>query len=170
MNGSANNTRAPDLALSDTAKKPRQERHLRRDAAGNVVERPAEMFQRAARAVAAAKSAYGSDPASVAEEFFRAMVNLDFLPNSPVLMNAGASNAQYPACFVLPVEDSMASIMATAKNAALIQKEGGGTGFACSRLRPEGSPVRGTAGTASGPASFVEMYNAVGEAVKESRQ
>ena len=129
-------------------------------------ENPDGMFRRVADHVAAASSLYDEDPAVAAECFFRMMSNLEFLPNSPALMNAGKPQAQMAACFVLPVEDSLAAIFETLKQAALIQQSGGGTGFSFSRLRPRGDQVASALrGAASGPVSFLKVYNAATQAV-----
>jgi ribonucleoside-diphosphate reductase alpha chain len=136
-----------------------------------VVETPEEMFLRVAGAIAAAESGWKRTPAEIRRltaEFCEMMFSGCFLPNSPTLMNAGKSNGlQYSACYVLPVEDSIEGIFESVKRAAVIHQSGGGTGFAFSRLRPRDASVRTTGGRASGPVSFMSVFNAATEAVKQ---
>ena len=160
--------------ISENAKLVLQKRYLAKDEKGRVMESIPQMFERVAGAVASAEFKYVKDRDIGQENFeesFRTfkkmMEDLDFLPNSPTLMNAGRPLGQLSACFVLPVGDSMEEIFDTVKNAALIHKSGGGTGFSFSRLRPCGSAVRSTGGVASGPVSFMKVFNAATEAVKQ---
>ena len=158
------------VALSDSAWAVLRRRYLRRDGAGAAVETPDEMFRRVARAVAAADSVHGASAAEVAaseERFFRRMEALEFLPNSPALMNAGRPRGQLAACFVVPVGDSMPDIFDAVKWAAEIQMTGGGTGFSFSRLRPAGDRVSSTGGAASGPLAFMDVFNAATDAVRQ---
>lgn len=146
-----------------------QRRYLQRDANGNVAETPDELFHRVAKAVASAELFWGKemDAKKWEGKFYNVMSELLFLPNSPTLMNAGTANSQLSACFVLPVEDNMNGIFTTLKNAALIQQSGGGTGFNFSHLRPKDDPVSATGGTASGPVSFMKIFDSATEHVKQ---
>jgi len=155
---------------SEPALRVLRERYLiRRD--GDVIETPEEMCWRVATAIARAEQGFGRSPAGVAEvaaAFYDMMVEGQFLPNSPTLMNAGKDNQlQYSACYVLPVGDSMPEIFDSVKAAAIIHQSGGGTGFSFSRLRPKNDIVRSTGGRASGPVSFLRVFNAATEAVKQ---
>ncbi len=138
-----------------------------KDEKGEVIESPSQMFRRVAHAVAEVEKAYHEDSLYWEERFHDLMASLKFLPNSPAIMNAGKSIGQLAACFVLPVEDSMQSIFDTLKNAALILQSGGGTGFSFSRLRPKSDIVRSTGGIASGPVSFMKIYNTATEVIKQ---
>jgi ribonucleoside-diphosphate reductase alpha chain len=155
--------------LSGNAKTVLERRYLKKDPDGRVIESPKDMFLRVARHIARAEENYGdaSHVEKAAELFYKIMTDFTFLPNSPTLMNAGRRLGQLAACFVLPVEDSLDGIFAALKNAALIHKSGGGTGFSFSRLRPRDSRVGSTGGVASGPVSFMKIFNTATEQVKQ---
>ena len=155
------------MNLTENALRVLHQRYLIKDESGKVIETPEKMFERVAMTVSSAESLYGSNPEEWKERFYELMSNLKFLPNSPTLMNAGKDIGQLAACFVLPVEDSMKSIFDTLKNAALILQSGGGTGFSFSRLRPKSDIVRSTGGIASGPVTFMRIYNTATEVIKQ---
>ncbi len=157
------------LDLSENARRVLHRRYLRKDGEGRVIETPEQMFRRVARHIAEAERPYGEEgQVQKVEEIFNAlMTEFKFLPNSPTLMNAGRRLGQLAACFVLPVEDSMDGIFDALKSAALIHKSGGGTGFSFSRLRPKNSRVGTTGGVASGPVSFMRIFNTATEQVKQ---
>jgi len=156
-----------DLKLDVNALKVLQERYLLKDEDGNIVETPTQMFRRVAKTIAEQDARYGMNPKKTEEEFFTAMRNLVFLPNSPTLMNAGTKLGQLSACFVLPIEDSLEGIFTTLKNMALIQQSGGGTGFSFSCLREKGAMVKSTKGIASGPISFMRIFDITTEIIKQ---
>jgi ribonucleoside-diphosphate reductase alpha chain len=160
---------ANSMKLTDNALKVLKKRYLAKDEDGHITETPEDMFDRVARTIAADEKKYkdADDTGKLTKEFYDMMTNLDFLPNSPTLMNAGRPLGQLSACFVLPVGDSMEEIFDAIKYAAIIHKSGGGTGFSFSRLRPKGATVRTTGGVASGPVSFMKVFNSATEAVKQ---
>ncbi len=158
------------LVLSDNARRVLRRRYLKKDSRGKVIETPEQMFRRVASHIAKAEKKYGADEKRIKELeeiFYKIMIEFKFLPNSPTLMNAGRRLGQLAACFVLPVEDSMDGIFGALRNAALIHKSGGGTGFSFSRLRPKNSMVGTTGGVASGPVSFMKIFNTATEQVKQ---
>ncbi len=144
-----------------------QKRYLLKDISGKVIETPGQMFRRVAKAIAKADKKYGQNVKKTEGEFYNAMVNLDFLPNSPTLMNAGTELGQLSACFVIPIEDSLKSIMKAATDMVLIQQSGGGTGFSFSKIRPKGDIVKSTKGVASGPVSFMRIFDTCTDVMKQ---
>lgn len=155
------------MNLTENALKVLKARYLLKDERGKVIETPEGMFRRVARTIAAAETQYGGNAAEWEEKFYELMTSLKFLPNSPMLMNAGKEIGQLAACFVLPVDDSMYSIFDTLKNAALILQSGGGTGFSFTHLRPKSDVVHSTGGIASGPVSFMKIYNTATDVIKQ---
>ena len=158
------------MELSENARITYEKRYLKKDSEGNPLETPADLLRRVASNIAAAEKNYGKSAREIKEiedDYFEAMSQAYFLPNSPTLMNAGRDLQQLSACFVLPVEDSMEGIFTSLKHMALVQKTGGGTGFSFDRLRPAGDRVQTTNGVASGPISFLKIFDAATEAVKQ---
>lgn len=152
------------MKLTKNAKQILNARYLIKDANGKVIETPNALFRRVAKHVASIEEINRKEWENT---FYKVMANLEFLPNSPTLMNAGLPNGQLSACFVLPVADSLNSIFTTLKNAALIHQSGGGTGYNFSKLRPKGDLVTSSGGTSSGPIAFMKVYDAATEYVKQ---
>lgn len=157
------------MQLSENARRVLEARYLRRDEEGKVNETPDQLFARVARAIAHAELLLGNreQAAFWEERFHKLLTSLDFLPNSPTLMNAGTPLGQLSACFVLPIEDSMESIFGAVRDMALVQRSGGGTGFSFGRLRPTGDLIASTGGTSSGPISFMKIFDCATENIKQ---
>lgn len=158
------------MPITENAKVVIERRIAAKDENGEALETAEEVFKRVAHNIAQADYLYGKNDEQVAAteaKFYRMMEDLDFLPNSPTLVNAGRELQQLSACFVLPVEDSMEGIFEAVKQAALIHKSGGGTGFSFSRLRPSNSLVSQTSGTASGPVSFMQVFDKATDVIKQ---
>src|SRR3989344_1198993 len=160
------------IQITPNAYKVLESRYLRKDENGKIIETPTQLFQRVARNIAAAEKFYqpnisDDDLFKTEEKFFRMMASLEFMPNSPTLMNAGVPLQQLAACFVLPVEDSIEGIFNAVKYQAMIHQSGGGTGFSFSRLRPGGDTVRSTYGVASGPISFMQIFDKATSVIKQ---
>lgn len=163
-------TEPTPAALSEIARTVLKKRYLIKDDHGKPIETPETMFRRVADTIAAIDGHYGANAEQVearSDRFYHLMTQGLFEPNSPTLMNAGRPLGMLSACFVLPVKDSLSDIYDTMKHAALIHQSGGGTGFAFTQLRPHGDVVRSTMGVASGPVSFMEVYNHSTEAIKQ---
>ncbi len=158
-----------ELHLSENAQKVLEARYLRRNRSGETVETPGELFSRVASTVSEPELLYGSaaDTRQRREEFLQMMTDLAFLPNSPTLMNAGSAMNQLSACFVLPVNDTIEDIFDAVKQMAMVQRSGGGTGFSFSKLRPSGDFISSTGGKASGPVSFMDIFNCATANIKQ---
>ncbi len=156
------------MELDENALLVLRKRYLMKNEAGTPIETPGQLFRRVAAAVATAEDFYGKGRREEMEEaFYGMMAGLEFLPNSPTLMNAGRPSGQLAACFVLPIEDSLDSIFDQVKLTAKVHQTGGGTGFSFSRLRPKDDMVRSTMGVASGPVSFMRVFNCATDVMKQ---
>ncbi len=161
------------LELTENALTLLKLRYLRRNEYGDIIETPEELFQRVAHAIASVEKKYGKseeEVKAIEKEFLELLMSLKFLPNSPTLMNAGTGSGQLSACNVLPLEDSMESIFETIKNAAIVQKFGGGTGFSFSRLRPKGDKVGSTGGIAAGPIFFLNAFDSALKGIRQAHR
>jgi ribonucleoside-diphosphate reductase alpha chain len=158
-----------DLGLSENALHVLEKRYLRKDKRGNIIETPEQMFHRVASTIASAELMYNpsTNIKAIENKFYRMMTNLDFLPNSPTLLNAGRQPEQLFSCYVLPVKDTVDDIFQTLKEAALIHKSGGGTGFSFSKVRPEKDSVGIRDGVAGGPVSLIKIFSDTAQYVKQ---
>jgi ribonucleoside-diphosphate reductase alpha chain len=156
-----------ELKLGVNAVAVLERRYLLKNGEGKIIETASQLFRRVAKAVAQADKIYGDDPKNSEEIFYNLMANREFMPNTPTLMNAGTPLGQLSACFVLPIEDSLQSIFKAIGDMATIQQSGGGTGFSFSRLRPKGDVVRSTRGVASGPVSFMSIFDTTTNVIKQ---
>jgi ribonucleoside-diphosphate reductase alpha chain len=158
------------MKLSDNSKFILTQRYLLKDKDGCVVETPEQLFRRVAKTIAKVESLYGKNKQDIKlleNEFYKSMTNLEFVPNSPTLMNSGTELGMLSACFVLPVEDDIDQIFSSIRSTAKIHKAGGGTGFSFSRIRPKNDFVKSTGGVASGPISFMTVFDAATEVIKQ---
>jgi len=167
---SSSKTKKEDIdlpSLTPNAKIVLEKRYLLQNKRGEIIETPDQLFKRVAKAIADNETRYGGESSNYEQKFYQMMAKLEFLPNSPTLMNSGTKINQLSACFVLPIDDDMDSIFQAVKNAAIIHKSGGGTGFSFSRLRPVNDKVQTTGGVASGPVSFMTVFNSATEIIKQ---
>lgn len=158
-----------DLRLGTNAVKVLQRRYLLQDKKNNIIESPTQLFRRVARAIASVESKYDSkqDIKKIEDDFYKMMSRLEFLPNTPTLMNAGTKVGQLSACFVIPIGDSLSEIFEAIKWTAIIHQSGGGTGFNFSHIRPRGDPIKSSGGVASGPIGFMTIFDKTTEIIKQ---
>lgn len=156
-----------DIGLNQNAIQVLAKRYLLKNDQGKIIETPARMFKRVAKTVSKAETNYKKSTSKAEKEFYEMLSKLEFIPNSPTLMNAGTELGQLSACFVLPVEDSIKSIFRAVENMAVIHQTGGGTGFNFSKIRPKGDIVKSTKGKASGPISFMTVFDKTTEVIKQ---
>jgi ribonucleoside-diphosphate reductase alpha chain len=156
-----------ELKLSVNAIAVLERRYLLKDEQGRIIETPSQLFRRVAKAIAAVDKMYGEDPKASEETFYKMMASLEFMPNTPALMNAGTQLGLLSACYVIPVEDSLEGIFKALHDAAIVQQQAGGTGFSFSRLRPKGDLVKSTKGIASGPVTFNTIFDKMTDVIKQ---
>ena len=156
------------LNINDNAIRIITERYLKRNENGEIIETPLQLFQRVAENIAIAELAYGGKVQEIAKEFLNLMISLDFLPNTPTLVNAGTPFGQLAACFVLPIDDSVDSIFKVVREAAIVQESGGGVGFSFSKIRPRGDISSSGKGLASGPIPYLQVFDATTQCIKQS--
>ncbi len=156
-----------ELKLTYNSVRLLEQRYLARDENGQISETPSQLFWRVAKSVAMAELKYDNEPKNAARSFYRMLSNLEFVPSSPTIMNAGQKRKQLSSCFVIPIEDDLEKIFEAVKHAVLVQQAGGGTGFSFSRLRPKGDPVDDVNNVAAGPIAFMKVFATAMQAIKQ---